>query len=286
MLNSLFRNLKFPRSCQEVARRGVSVSKLETHWLDMGADRKIAYHKIPGSQQPTIVMVPGMHSYTQMNGNKSSCLLRYCDMNSFPCVVFDNECTGKSVGDPVKLTFTTWVENTLGVIDSLTDGPVVLVGTCLGGWLSLIAAKRIPERLHGLVLFSPAINYVMSHYNRHKATLPPDVKARLEAGDIHVHTHEFGDYMLKKDFAEDSLQYEIDLKKDLDIRCPVRIIHGLNDEEVDPNQSLSLGKALQSPDVDLIFRKNSGHIVHEPHDLELFLVTLDRMLKDNPVRRP
>ena len=95
-------------------------------------------------------MVPGMHSYTQMNGNKSSCLLRYCDMNSFPCVVFDNECTGKSEGDPVKLTFTTWVENTIGVIDRLTEGPVVLVGSCLGGWLSLIAAKRIPERLHGL----------------------------------------------------------------------------------------------------------------------------------------
>ena len=72
-------------------------------------------------------MVPGMHSYTQMNGNKSSCLLRYCDMNSFPCVVFDNECTGKSEGDPVNLTFTTWVENTIGVIDRLTEGPVVLV---------------------------------------------------------------------------------------------------------------------------------------------------------------
>ena len=70
---------------------------------------------------------------------------------------------------------------------------------------------------------------------------------------------------------------------------------------MDPNQSLKLGKALQSTDVDLIFRKNSGHIVHEPHDLELFLVTLDRwvnlhplnqanlalfrMLKDNPVRQ-
>ena len=71
-------------------------------------------------------------------------------MNSFPCVVFDNECTGKSEGEPTKLTFTTWVENTIGVIDRLTEGPVVLVGTCLGGWLSLIAAKRIPERLHGL----------------------------------------------------------------------------------------------------------------------------------------
>ena len=62
----------------------------------------------------------------------------------------------------------------------------------------------------------------MAHYNKHKAMLPPDVKARLEAGDIHVHTHEFGDYMLKKDFAEDSLKYEIDLEKGLDIRCPVR----------------------------------------------------------------
>ena len=153
------------------------------------------------------------------------------------------------------------------------------------------------------MLFSPAINYVMSHYNKHKATLPPHVKAKLEAGDIHVHTHEFGDYMLKKDFAEDSLKYEINLEDVLEIYCPVRsvllttvragwisalscrIIHCLNDLQVDPNQSLKLGKALQSTDVDLIFRKNSGHIVHEPHDLELFLVTLDRMLKDNPVRQ-
>ena len=74
------------------------------------------------------------------------------------------------------------------------------------------------------VLFSPAINYVMSHYNRHKATLPADVRARLEGGDIHVHTHEFGDYMLKKDFAEDSLKYEINLEEVLDIFCPVRSV--------------------------------------------------------------
>ena len=74
------------------------------------------------------------------------------------------------------------------------------------------------------VLFSPAINYVMSHYNKHKATLPPHVKAKLEAGDIHVHTHEFGDYMLKKDFAEDSLKYEINLEDVLEIYCPVRSV--------------------------------------------------------------
>ena len=56
------------------------------------------------------------------------------------------------------------------------------------------------------------------YYTRHVAMLPPSVAARLEAGDIHVHTHEFGDALLKKDFAEDSRKYEIDLELDIDIR--------------------------------------------------------------------
>ena len=78
------------------------------------------------------------------------------------------------------------------------------------------------------------------YYHRHKSTLPPSVKERLEAGDIHVHTHEFGNALLKEDFAADSRRYEIDLKKELDITCPVRIIHGLEDTEIDPEQSLQV----------------------------------------------
>ena len=99
-------------------------------------------------------------------------------MNDYPCVVYDHECTGMSQGEVANVTFTSWVEDALAVIDRLTEGPVVIVGSSLGGWLSLIAAKQIPERLHGLVLFSPALNYVWPYYHRHKATLPPNVAAR------------------------------------------------------------------------------------------------------------
>ena len=71
-------------------------------------------------------------------------------MNDYPCVVYDHECSGFSGGRGRDLTFTNWVEDSLAVIDRLTEGPVVLVGSSLGGWLSIIAALKIPERLHGL----------------------------------------------------------------------------------------------------------------------------------------
>ena len=101
------------------------------------------------------------------------------------------------------------------------------MGSSLGGWLSLVAASRLSSRLHGLVLVAPALNYVWPYYHRfqhilnflsfftsalfecflgrYKATLAPEVRSRLEAGDPHViTTHQMGDALLKLDFAEDS----------------------------------------------------------------------------------
>jgi len=266
--------------------RSVSVSRLNTHTLDIGEGRSVAYQSIPGQRRPSIVMIPGLHSYTNMNGERASGLLRYCDMNDYPCVIYDHECSGQSKGNVAEITFTSWVEDALHVTNKLTDGPLVIVGSSLGGWLSIITALELKSRLHGLVLFSPALNYVWPYYHQHKALLPKDVRRRLEEGDPHVHTHEFGNALLKQDFALDSRKYEIDLeqKQKLDIVCPVRIIHGLNDTEVDPKQSLKLCESLASEDVDVIYRKTGSHQLESPHDLVLFHTTLDRLLKENPVK--
>jgi len=260
------------------------MSRLNIHTLDIGEGRSIAYHSIPGQRKPTIVMIPGLHSYTSMIGERASCLLRYCDMNDFPCVVYDHECSGLSKGNMAEVTFTSWVEDAMHVTEQLTDGPLVIVGSSLGGWLSIITALKLKERMHGLVLFSPALNYVWPYYHRYKARLPTDVRRRLEEGDPHVHTHEFGNALLKEDFAADSRKHELDLDQTLDIACPVRIIHGLNDTEVDPMQSLKLCDSLASEDVDVIFRKTSGHQLESPPDLVLFHITLDRLLKENPAK--
>jgi pimeloyl-ACP methyl ester carboxylesterase len=265
--------------------RSISVKRLNMHYLDLGDDRRVAYQAIPGHRQPTVIMIPGLHSYSDMSGQKSACLLRYCDMNDHPCVVYDHECSGKSGGNVENVLFTNWVEDAMAVVNRLTEGPVVLVGSSLGGWLSLITATQLADRLHSLILFAPALNYVWPYYHQHRRALPPEVCSRLEQGDPHVHTHEYGDALIKKDFAADSRKYEIDLEKSLDIRCPVRIIHGLRDREVDPEQSVKLCRSLVSDDVDLIYRKESDHQLEQAPDLELFLITLDRLMKDNPVRQ-
>ena len=75
-----------------------------------------------------------------------------------------------------------------------------------------------------------------------------------------------------------------DLNKPVNIKCPVRIMHGLQDTEISFKQTLDLCQSIVSNDVDLIIRKNGPHQLEQPMDIEIFLNTLDRMLKDHPVR--
>ena len=87
---------------------------------------------------------------------------------------------------------------------------------------------NLKERLHGMLLYAPALNYVYPYYQKHLQTLPSDVRNRIEQGDSHFNMrHTFGSAILKKDFAEDSRQHEIDLSKQVPINCSVRIMHGL-----------------------------------------------------------
>ena len=139
----------------------------------------------------------------------------------------------------------------------------------------------------GMLLYAPALNYVYPYYLKHLQKLPTDVRDRIEGGDHYLNQrHTFGNAILKRDFAEDSRQHEIDLENPIPIRCPVRIMHGLRDEEIHYEQSMTLVHALMSNDVDIIYPKNGPHQLDKPLDIEIFLNTLDRMLKDHPVDHP
>jgi len=74
--------VKVTTNLQAIIKRGVAVSRLHTHQLEIAEGRSIAYQTIPGQRRPTVVMVPGLHSYTHMHGNKASCLLRFTVMHS------------------------------------------------------------------------------------------------------------------------------------------------------------------------------------------------------------
>ncbi len=270
---------------------------LKSHCLEIGAGRRVAYRLIPGQRSPTVVFVPGLHSYAHMNGMMARSVMRFCDVNRLGCVAYDHECMGESRAlmddqdrDIRKLLFSHWVEDLTRVVHELVGDrePVLLVSLSMGCWLSLVAAQseELADRVHGLVLFAPALNYVYPYYKRHRDTLSGDTRKRLDSGDIHMYRHALGDALLKRDFADDSRRYEIDLNSDtvVDIRCPVRIIHGLEDKEVSYEESVKLTRRIASPNVDLILRKMSPHQAVDLREAGLVIATLDRFIKDHPVQ--
>jgi len=282
------RQLTLPKK-QSMVYQQLRGAKMRAQHLEVGTKRRLAYRQVPGQKKPTIVMVPGLHSYLHMQGMTARALLRFCDLNDFPGVIYDHECTGESnFGDPIinntkDVLFSHWIQDVHAVIDQLTEGPIVLVGCSMGGWLALVAGEQLKERLHGMLLYAPALNYVYPYYQTHLSRLPEDVQHRVENGDWLATHHTMGSALMKKDFAEDSREYEVDLSKPVNIKCPVRIMHGLEDTEISFTQTLELCQSIATKDVDLIIRKNGPHQLDQPHDIEIFLNTLDRMLKDHPV---
>ena len=202
---------------------------IEEQVLDMGAGKSVFYRKLHADKKPTIVMVPGLRPHTHMDGKKAKTIFRYCDHFDFSCVLYDQECTGQS-GDLdycSKVMFSHWVEDALTVIDKLTEGPVVLVGESVGGWLSLIAAQEISaEKLHGLVLISPAVNH---EWIDMKETINIDCPVRIISGgkeidpehlielaaslktkDVDLIYRKSSDHMLEKIYDLELLTFTVD----------------------------------------------------------------------------
>ena len=111
------------------------------------------------------------------------------------------------------------------------------------------------EKLHGLVLISPRSPLSRPYYK-----------------------HSYLDLGVKKDLVEDSVRHEIDENQMINIGCPVRIISSLRDKETIPEHLIDLAASLKTKDVDLIYRKGSDHMLKNIYDLELVLLTVDRML--------
>ena len=81
--------------------------------------------------------------------------LRYCDLHDYSCIVYDHEGMGESAKlegtDRSKVLFSHWVEDAVAVVEELTEGPVVFASCSLGGWLSIVAAQQLRDRMHGMV---------------------------------------------------------------------------------------------------------------------------------------
>lgn len=230
--------------------------------------RRIAFRHAAG-KGPTIVFLPGYMS--DMDGEKATALFAWAQEMGRACLLLDYSGCGHSEGKFADGTLTRWREEVLALITARVEGPVVLVGSSMGGWLMLLCALELGKRVAGLVGIAAAPDFTQWGYDAHQ-------KAQLEHGLTVLEANPYGPdpTPTHAPFWRDG-QAQLLLDKKIPIDCPVRLLHGHDDNEVPPEISLRLSAALRSEDVQVTLVKHGDHRLSRESDIALILRTVDSL---------
>jgi pimeloyl-ACP methyl ester carboxylesterase len=241
--------------------------------LSRPSEHAIAYHKSPGSA-PGIVFLGGFMS--DMNGGKALALEAYARRCGRAFLRFDYLGHGESTGLFQDGTIGGWAEDAIAALDALTEGPQVLVGSSMGGWIMLLAALARPGRVAGLIGIAAAPDFTQDlMWDRY----PEAVREILRHEGVYREASDYGDEpaIITMKLIEDGRRRLL-LRGPIALDCPVRLIHGLVDPDVPWRVSVKLAERLASEDVEVILVKGGGHRLSEPKDLERLELTLERLL--------
>ena len=221
------------------------------------AGRAIAY-RLRRANVPVILFLPGYAS--DMEGAKALALDAFAAERGLSMLRFDYSGTGSSAGRFEDRTLALWLEEALAVLDQLTDGEVIVVGSSMGGWIALHLALLRPDRVRALVGIAAA---------------PDFTNWGFADGDAAVANN------IARGFWESGQQLLL-LDHPIGVECPVRLLHGELDRDVPLDVAFRLMRALRSSDVQLNVLKGGGHRLSEPHEIRAILDTVIALLEPTP----
>lgn len=231
---------------------------------------RLAWRRVEG-RGPTVVWVGGFRS--DMTGTKAQALADAATGRGWDFLRFDHFAHGASSGAWRQATVGRWREDLIGVLDELTEGPVALVGSSMGGWVSLLAALARPQRLHGLILIAPAPDFTERLM---WPTLPDETRqAILRDGEAMIADHDgLPPYPLTRTFFDEARGWSL-LDGPIRIPAPVHILQGMADESVPWGHALKLVEQLESPETTLSLIKAGDHRLSAPRDIARLLAAVE-----------
>lgn len=243
----------------------------EFETLDREGGHRLAYVRRSGAG-PGVVFLGGYAS--DMGGTKATRLDAWAQRSGRAFVRFDYFGHGVSSGDFEDATITRWRADALEVLDHLTEGPQVLVGSSMGGWMALLAALARPDRVKALVLIAPAPDFTEKLM---WAGLPFHVKQAIETEERWEQPSPYGGKtVITRRLIEDGAQWSI-LDAPIKIDVPVRILQGWRDPDVPWDNAVRLMEALAGGDVELHLSKAGDHRLSTPEDLNRLVETIERV---------
>ena len=243
---------------------------VETYDTPQG--RKLAYVRSPGIG-PGVVFLGGFKS--DMTGTNAQFLEGWARERGRAFLRFDYSGHGQSSEDFLDGCIGDWAEDAIAAISALTEGPQVLVGSSMGGWISLLVAKAMPARVAALVGIAAAPDFtedgMWSDFTEGQRA------ALMAEGRIDL-ASEYSDepYVITRRLIEDG-RHRLVLRDPLPLPFPVRLLQGSNDTDVPPAVALRLFEHADSPDLRLTLVKGADHRFSEPENLALIAATLDSL---------
>ncbi|MFC1672561.1 alpha/beta hydrolase [Pseudomonadota bacterium] len=240
----------------------------------------IAYHSMAqvDSAKPTGVMFFGGFR-SDMEGSKALALEQWCRDEGRAYLRFDYTGHGQSSGKFSEGCIGEWADDALFAFDNLSQGPQVLVGSSMGGWISLLVARARTERIKGLLGLAAAPDFTEDLMYEE---LNDDQRAEMMAQGFVALPNDYDPlepYIITKKLIDDGKNHLL-LREPLNIQVPVRLIQGMKDADVPWATALKIQDALVSEDVEIQLVKNGDHRLSEDADLKRLNNTLGRLLAD------
>jgi pimeloyl-ACP methyl ester carboxylesterase len=244
----------------------------EKAYLDTPQGRRIAYHRTEGAE-PGVTFLGGFRS--DMTGTKAVFLEEWARARGRAFLRLDYSGHGASSGDFLEGSIGDWAEDAIATLDLLTEGPQVLVGSSMGGWIALQVARALPERVAALVGIAAAPDFTEDGM---WAEFTEDQRRELtEQGQVALPS-DYSDepYVITRRLIEDGRDHLV-LRQPLKLPFPVRLLQGSADTDVPVSVAMRLFEHAESPDLRLTLVKDADHRFSDARCLGLIASTLEEL---------
>ncbi|PSL21786.1 alpha/beta fold hydrolase [Shimia abyssi] len=244
-----------------------------TQYFETPQGRRIAYHK-SGESGPTVVFLGGLKS--DMEGTKAIQLEAWAKARGQSFLRFDYSGHGESSGAFEDGCIGDWHEDSVAAVSALTKGPLVLVGSSMGGWQALLLARAMPERLAGLVTIAAAPDFTEDGY---WANFTDAQKAELaEVGQVALPSDYMEPYIITRRMIEDG-RNQLVLRTSLTLGFPTRFLQGSEDTAVSSETALRLLDHAEGPDMRLLLAKGKDHRFSDEECLALIEAQVEEVIE-------
>lgn len=222
---------------------------------------------------PCLVWLCGFHS--DMSGTKASKMDEFAKNHALSSLRFDYSGTGVSQGKFEDGTIGKWLNEALFLIEKIIKENIILIGSSMGGWLALKIAQKLQNKISAIILIAPAPDFTQDlMWNK----FTPEIKNEILINGYWIRPSIYDDngYKITRELIEDGKNNLI-LHEKINVKMPIRILHGMKDEDVPFMRSIELIEKIESDDVELNLVKNGDHRLSSEENLKLLYRTIENL---------